>query len=99
MKPEDVHSPRKRWSLIDVLYDGGEDPDEDALAIGRWDKQVVLAARWNGEAGSHGNPVSTGHPTWFILPKWYYPHVLKSERVHAEKRQLAEALLGEAAKG
>lgn len=94
MKPEDVHSPRKRWSLIDVLYNGGEDPGEDAVAIGRWDNNVVLAARWNGAPGSLGNPVSTGQATWFILPDWYYPLILRSENVKPEKRNLAAALLG-----
>lgn len=102
MKPQDVHSPQLRWSLIDVLYDGGEDDGEhegDAVAIGRWDRKPVLAIRWNGAPDKLGNPVSTGKATWFVLPKWYYPLVLQSEKITADKRQLAETLLGEAAKG
>jgi len=33
--PEDVHSPLRRWKLIDVLYPG--EPETWAVAVGVWD--------------------------------------------------------------
>jgi len=92
MKPEDVRSPRAHWTLIDVLYDGGD--DEHALAIGEWDASRVLAARWNGKAKEIGNPQSRGLPTWFVLPECYWAAVLDEPFVPAEKKKLAQALLG-----
>lgn len=93
MKPENVHSPRSRWQLIAVLLSGREESGSDSLALGLWDKVPALAARWNGEPDSKGNPVSTGQATWFILPEWYWPHLLSDPRIPAEKRAMAEAIL------
>lgn len=64
--PNDVISPKDRWSLLAVLYKS----EEWSLALGRWDNVPRLGARWNGSETpeSKGNPVSRGMATWFILP-------------------------------
>jgi hypothetical protein len=72
--PQEVLSPRERWSLEGVLVNQGESPLDGnpakfSLAIGRWGNERCLAVRWNGN-GEHpnGNPVAGGHATWFPLP-------------------------------
>lgn len=75
IRPDEVVSPRQRWALIKVLHDGGE--GEYSIALGRWDNQVVLGMRWNGENESPiGNPQSRGLPTWFIVPENYRESIL-----------------------
>ena len=76
--PGDVDSPRGRWRLHLVLYDGGEGNWSAAEGQwennGRWD--AVLAIRWNGKDGDKlGNPQSRGRPTWFIVPKELEPAI------------------------
>lgn len=97
MKPDEVRSPRRSWTLIEVLYDGGD--GGDSLAVGEWDGERRLAARWNGATATDiGNPQSRGLPTWFILPPRYNAAVLSSfsgKELAAEKKKLAEALLRE----
>lgn len=70
VRPDDVKSPIERWELLAVLYDAG--PGEAAIAYGRWDGSDVIAARWNGSddpGKALGNPQSTAHATWFVLPE------------------------------
>jgi hypothetical protein len=65
-----VTSPRGSWTLNCVIYDGGE--GKIAIAYGAWDKEMVIAMRWNGKNDLNkglGNPQSSGHATWFILPR------------------------------
>mgnify|MGYP007099641100 CR=1 FL=1 len=67
--PEKVVSPKNHWKLNYVIYDEGE--GKIAISYGQWFQEPVIAMRWNGrnEHGKFkGNPVSTGQPTWFILP-------------------------------
>jgi hypothetical protein len=69
--PREVISPKNRWRLHEVIYDGGE--DSWAVAEGQWENKGVwgnvLAIRWNGDVGHpKGNPQSRGLPTWFIVP-------------------------------
>lgn len=74
--PKTVHSPKDRWTLLDVLGQfGGEKNNWWSLALGRWTDEegyntTCLATRWNGghDPNSKGNPISRGYPTWFILP-------------------------------
>ena len=65
--PQDVISPKNRWTLLKILYK----ENDWSLALGQWDNEPCLAARWNGSESpdSKGNPVSHGMPTWFVLPK------------------------------
>ena len=75
---QDVDSPRGRWRLHLVLYDGGE--GNWAAAEGQWENNgrwdAVLAIRWNGKDGDKlGNPQSRGRPTWFIVPKELEPAI------------------------
>lgn len=72
VKPQDVGSPKNRWRLRQVLYDGGE--GGWSAAEGQWEHESlwgeVLAIRWNGSNGAEiGNPQSRGLATWFIVPK------------------------------
>ena len=72
VKPEDVKSPVRFWRLHRVLHEGVE--DDWAAAEGQWkDGDEVwrdrLAIRWNGTSDwPLGNPQSSGHATWFIVP-------------------------------
>ncbi|MEA3034981.1 MAG: hypothetical protein QOH04_740 [Sphingomonadales bacterium] len=92
--PKKVDSPRGRWRLIEVLWDGG--PDEDSLAIGMWDNGPALAMRWNGSAkeAGVGHPQSRGLPTWFILPDWTYGGVLEKAELEKQVLSRAKAILG-----
>ena len=72
VNPEAVSSPKSRWRLRRVLYDGGE--GNWSVAEGQWENDgfwgEVLAIRWNGSSGSEiGNPQSRGLATWFVLPE------------------------------
>jgi hypothetical protein len=74
--PTAVISPKRHWSLIAVLEDGG--PRQHSLAIGRWDNEPRLAMRWNGDNDDNpiGNPQSRGLSTWFMLPQDYVETIL-----------------------
>lgn len=64
--PEDVKSPRDRLQDMAVVHSTAD----WSLATGVWDAHPALLIRWNGdEKRPLGNPVSTGHPTWFVLPE------------------------------
>ena len=66
--PHEVTSPKERWSLIQVLHDGGE--GEASYALGYWEADIRVGCRWNGWAGAElGFPQSAGRPTWFMLPE------------------------------
>ena len=67
IKPENVTSPKKHWSLIGVLRDSGR-PGKASYAVGTWDGEVRIACRWNGHEGKpNGNPQSSARPTWMVL--------------------------------
>jgi hypothetical protein len=79
VKPADVHAPKRYWSLVQVLFDGGE--EDSSLAIGRWENKPVLAMRWNGTADNPlGNPQSRGLPTWFVVPEQHWRQILETEQ-------------------
>ena len=64
-----VTSPQGSWRLIKIIHDAGE--GGIAVAYGEWEEGLVIAIRWNGTNEPNkglGNPQSSGHPTWFILP-------------------------------
>lgn len=70
--PDKVVSPKRRLKDLEVIYDGGE--GEWSLAKMKWDGDSAIGIRWNGTSDDPnpkctGNPQSSGHPTWFILPK------------------------------
>lgn len=69
--PAVVLSPKRRMKNLNVKHDGGE--GEWALAEMEWDGKPAVGIRWNGstedpKTSDKGNPQSSGHPTWFILP-------------------------------
>lgn len=71
MHPSKVISPKSRLeaSSLDVFY---THPDGWwSLARMKYDQENRIGIRWNGNIENPddlGNPVSTGHATWFILP-------------------------------
>lgn len=84
IEPKDVHAPKRHWSLIHVILDGG--PGRSALAIGRWENRPVLAMRWNGtDENPLGNPQSRGLPTWFVVPEQHWRQILETEHYGAAK--------------
>ncbi len=72
--PDDVISPQNSWTLNCVIYDEGA--GGIAISLGEWKSEdgtvsQVIGMRWNGNNDPHkglGNPQSSGHATWFILP-------------------------------
>ena len=89
-KPESVTSPKKHWTLLEVLRDTGS--GGDSLAVGKWYGATVLAMRWNGDqANSLGNPQSRGLPTWFVVPEPYYDQIIAL--LPSEKKELAKTYL------
>ena len=68
--PEEVDTPRGRWNLRQVLYDGGA--DGWSVAEGTYDGETRLAIRWNGNLSRtkerYGFPVVRGKPVWFMVP-------------------------------
>ena len=96
VKPEDVHSPRGRWKLIDVLVDGGE--AAWAVAIGSFDNKRMLAIRWSGtEDTPAGTPQARGNPTWLMVDPKFEDAILGADAMPPAKAQLARTLLGKPA--
>jgi|ERR1700730_17538950 len=67
--PRTVTSPKERLKDHRVIH---EAPDQSiaipwSLAIGIFDGRRALLVRWDGDSPL-GNPVSSGYPTWFVLP-------------------------------
>jgi len=88
--PAQVTSPRRHWTLVAVVLDGGE--GNWAAAIGRWDGKPVLVIRWNGNDDNPiGNPQSRGLPTWFVVPDELRGSILETIlRASPEKRPLVD---------
>ena len=89
-QPSEVVSPKARWKLIAVLYDGGA--GEIAYAVGEWDGRPRIGVRWNGDAQHPiGNPQSRGLPTWTMLdPDLYLPVI---QKLPEDEQLLARKLL------
>lgn len=101
VKPDEVLSPKRRWQLFHVLFDGGDrnhqrvPPNSTvSLAIGRWDGRPALAMRWNGTNDDRlGNPQSRGLPTWFIVPDQYVQPILDASGLSDPKLKFARDFL------
>jgi len=73
MDPANVVSPREKLRNLRIIH---TNPDE-AWSVaefewfheddGEWRPRVGV--RWDGARGELGNPQSSGHPTWFLLPE------------------------------
>src|SRR5262245_2416807 len=91
---DEVHSPRRQWTLIAVLQDEKE-PTTCVLAVGRCENKPVLAMRWNGSKDSPiGNPQSRGLPTWFIVGSEFNECLMNT--LPADKKALVKAILQKA---
>jgi len=91
VRPQDVKSPKDHWVLIDVLTE----KQDWSLAVGEWDGERCLAARWNGDNDRpKGNPVSHGMPTWFVLPREFAVPLLGADLIPEEKKSIARSYLG-----
>jgi hypothetical protein len=95
IKADQCKSPRESWTLIQVLVDQGASDEKEgrwSLAVGEWDGERRLAARWNGtDERPAGNPQSRGIATWFVLPPEFEAPLMSI--VPADKLALAKALL------
>lgn len=71
VSPQNAKSPKARLDNLEVLIDNGQ--DSWALAKFDWDGSLAYGLRWNGndyESGKGlGNPQSSGHATWVVLPE------------------------------
>lgn len=94
-KADQVKAPRESWTLIQVLVDQGASDEKEgrwSLAVGEWEGERRLAARWNGtDDRPSGNPQSRGIATWFVLPPEFEAPLMSI--VPADKLALAKALL------
>jgi hypothetical protein len=92
--PESVVSPKDHWTLIDVLKIN--EVEGTSLALGRWNREVTLVMRWNGdEENPIGHPQSRGLPVWFVLPREYQEAVLVAAKLPPEKMVMVRNFLPE----
>jgi len=72
--PKHVIAPRSRLEYPHAIYAGSK----WSLAVGLWDGDRAMLIRWNDDPDKPlGNPVSHGHPTWFVLPIEFHDEALK----------------------
>lgn len=93
IKAHFVNSPKKQWTLLDVLLDKGE--GQPVYALGQWEaldanailrKRYAVGFRWNGTALSPlGNPQSRGLPTWVMMDDDIIPYVYHLVLAHDRK--------------
>lgn len=86
MRPQDVRSPQDTLSDLKVVYDAGD----WSVAEFTWKHddgaRRRVGIRWNGNENELGNPQSSGHATWFLLPENLIAElILTYVRWHAEK--------------
>ena len=73
MKPEDVRSPQDRIRNLRVIYSNHDEGWSIAEMewrhhdSGQWRWRIGM--RWDGAPAELGNPQSSGHPTWFLVPE------------------------------
>jgi hypothetical protein len=85
VRPEEALSPKNRMGgVLEVIHAGGE--NEMSVARILWDKEEVIAARWNGDDKRPlGNPISRGRATWFVIEEYAAADVERAARAAAEK--------------
>ena len=89
ISPQDVTAPQERWTLrYRVLADDG--PQTPAYALGTWDGDRCIGARWNGDDNDNrvGWPRIFIHPCWHILDDKLYDAVIAMlpdyrDKIHA----------------
>lgn len=106
IRPEDVKSPRRQFTLVAILDDGktcdrptGE--NSVSISIGRWKdskgtEEPILGIRWNGDdANPIGNPQSRGLPTWFVVPRHLRQMILDRMPLSPRKRAVLQEVFGD----
>lgn len=89
--PNEVHSPRASWNLVEVLLDRGE--GDCAYAMGEWDGDRRIGFRWNGTTERPiGNPQSRGLPTYTMLDPELHEAVIGM--LPPDKQAVARRYLG-----
>ena len=91
MLPDLVRSPKERIRELRVIYTNRE--ERWSIAEIDWyhrnddEWRWRVGIRWDGEEDELGNPQSSGHPTWFILPEAEIgPMILEHGRTLARER-------------
>jgi hypothetical protein len=80
MRAEDVRSPQGRIRDLRVIYTNRDEGWSIAEMewrdrnTGEWHWRIGM--RWDGGEGELGNPQSSGHPTWFIVPEGELSHMI-----------------------
>lgn len=85
--PEQVLSPRRLLTDLKVIYKHrpAVPMAHFDIAIVEWDGKSRLAMRWSCvEDRPLGNPTSSGHPTWFIVPT-EFAHVTATRTIELLK--------------
>lgn len=95
INPENVISPQKKVSNVQVIFDGVE----TGLSLARLELEgdPAIGIRWNGGPSNLGTPQSHGNPTWFILPKEFDAPLLQTCLQQQINQNLAEGYLQMAA--
>lgn len=65
MTPENVISPRKKLSNLQVIIE----KEHFSLATFAYEGLQRVGIRWNGAENELGYPHSHGYATWFIIPR------------------------------
>ena len=94
IRPQDVTAPKDRWTLHRVLVNGKA--GKPAYALGTWDGERYIGARWNGTADNKtGWPRIYIHPCWHVLDKNLAEGVVASLPTYADKILALRFLNGE----
>jgi hypothetical protein len=94
INPETVRSPKKSVRDVEVVFNSKPEQYSWSVATLRWNDEPSVGIRWNGnkkEKGSKGNPQSSGHSTWFIVPPALQQIILRKVKSLAKKQTLAAA--------
>ena len=69
VSPQEAKSPKDKIKNLNVLIDNGQ--DDWALSKFDWKGNPSYGLRWNGNDYKKGlgNPQSSGHATWVVLPE------------------------------
>ncbi len=94
VRPQDVTAPREHWTLHSVIVEG--QANEQAYALGTWDDDRCIGARWNGNDDNEtGWPRVYTHPCWHILDEKLWDAVIALLPDYRDKIRAMRFLAGE----